>query len=238
MELEKTRLPTKKEIFEKAQELYMADNARFQDLLGENLPEYTELSEEGYLRRAQHVLMSKKDPTIESKILLHVDTLKKELEQCGFKVTLSKRPIKHKKNYPRKKYLNYFVRPEIYNRFLKAGGYEVLKVAGTMAAAKVSGLSAVTVRRIIVRHPPTEPYVRTNWYIRRRTAQPEKAPFDWKKLPLKPETVERFIERNGYETAKLHGIKGAASICGLNRSTVSRILKQFPTKESYLQKVI
>jgi hypothetical protein len=80
------KMPTEKEILERAQQLYMKANGKFQDLLGTNLPEKSELKEEGFLKAAQLELMTKGDIKNERAILDYVGGLKNELEQIGFTV--------------------------------------------------------------------------------------------------------------------------------------------------------
>ena len=79
------KMPSKAEILERAKQLYMHDNARFPEL-GENLPEESELREEGYLKRAQTELLTKEDTKTTHQVLDYVGTLKNELEQIGFTI--------------------------------------------------------------------------------------------------------------------------------------------------------
>ena len=80
------KMPSKKEILERAQQLYMKDNGRFQDLVGTNLPEESELREEGYLKKAQLDLLTKEDTKASRQVMDYVGNLKNELEQIGFTV--------------------------------------------------------------------------------------------------------------------------------------------------------
>jgi AAA15 family ATPase/GTPase len=84
--IEGHKMPSKAEILEKAQQLYMADNGRFQDLVGTNLPEESELREEGYLKRAQIELMTSTDTKATRQVMDYVGTLKNDLEQIGFTI--------------------------------------------------------------------------------------------------------------------------------------------------------
>ena len=81
---EEHKMPSKAEILEKAQQLYMADNGRFQDLVG--TPEESELREEGYLKRAQFELLTSTDTKASRQVMDYVGTLKNELEQIGFTI--------------------------------------------------------------------------------------------------------------------------------------------------------
>lgn len=229
-------MPSKEAILEKAQQLYMEENWRFQDLLGDNLPERSELAQEGYLRRAQNLLMAKQDPDAEKKNLDYANNLKKELEQIGFSIVMKPKPKPRKRNQQSSNKSARIVKKATLEQFIKAGGYDVLKVAGVGAAAKVSGLSRATVHQIIVQHPPTQPFVRTNWYRRRAAAQPQKSPRDWKTIPIRPQTLDRFIQKGGYETTKEYGMVAASKVSGLSYVTAVRILGQFPTKESAIEK--
>ncbi len=230
-------LPSAKEILEKAQQLYMEDNGRFQDFLGVNLPERSELAEEGYLRRAQNILMAKQEPNAEKQSMDYVNSLKGEIEQIGFSVVLKPKPRqRRRKRQNTNKASARIVKKGTLEQFIRAGGYDVLKVAGVGAAAKVSGLSRATVHQIIMQHPPTEPYVRTNWRRRRVATDPKKSPRDWKAIPIRPQTLERFIKKGGYEVFNEQGTLAAAKVSGLSYVTIIRLLGHFPTKESAFEK--
>ena len=83
--IEGHKMPSKAEILEKAKELYMHDNARFPEL-GTNLPEESELREEGYIRRAQTELLTSPDTKATRQVMDYVGSLKNELEQIGFTI--------------------------------------------------------------------------------------------------------------------------------------------------------
>lgn len=87
-EPETHKLPSEKEILEHAQQLYMKDNGKmdFQEGLGTNLPERTELKEEGYLQKAKLDLMTKTDTKASRDVMDYVDGLRQELEKIGFTV--------------------------------------------------------------------------------------------------------------------------------------------------------
>jgi hypothetical protein len=82
------KLPTQKEIYDKAAEMYMAEN--FKPKHGESMPETLptkgELSEEGYLQAAKLDLMTSEDTQASRKVLDYVDGLRQELEKIGFTV--------------------------------------------------------------------------------------------------------------------------------------------------------
>ena len=80
------KMPSKAEILQKAQQLYMVDNGRFQDLVGTNLPEESELREEGYLKRAQLELLTSTDTQASRQVMDYVGGLKNDLEQIGFTI--------------------------------------------------------------------------------------------------------------------------------------------------------
>ena len=81
-----SRMPSHKEILEHAQQLYMKDNGIHQDFLGTNLPEETELREEGYLKRAQLDLMTKEDTQATRQVMDYVGNIRAELQKIGFDV--------------------------------------------------------------------------------------------------------------------------------------------------------
>jgi hypothetical protein len=86
--LDARKLPTQKEILERAQQMYMHDNGRqdFQEGVGTNLPERNELQEEGYLQRAKLDLMTSEDGRASRSVMDYVDNLRQELEKIGFTV--------------------------------------------------------------------------------------------------------------------------------------------------------
>lgn len=86
--LDNSRMPSHEEILAKAQQLYMKDNGKqgYQDLVGTNLPEFSELQEEGYVRRAQLALMTSEDTVASRKTMDYVGGLRTELEKIGFMV--------------------------------------------------------------------------------------------------------------------------------------------------------
>ena len=83
--IEGQNMPTHDEIIAKAKELYMHDNARFPEL-GTNLPEESELREEGYIKRAQTELLTKEDTKATRVVMDYIGNLKNELEQIGFTI--------------------------------------------------------------------------------------------------------------------------------------------------------
>ena len=82
------KLPSAKEILEKAQQLYMKDNGRmdFQEGVGTNLPERNELAEEGYLQKAKLALMTSEDTVASRQVGDYVENLRTELNKLGFEV--------------------------------------------------------------------------------------------------------------------------------------------------------
>jgi hypothetical protein len=84
--VEGQHMPSEAEILAKAKELWLHDNARFEDLGGTQIPERNELREEGYLKKAQLALMTSEDTQNERKVLDYVGGLKDELEKIGFTV--------------------------------------------------------------------------------------------------------------------------------------------------------
>jgi hypothetical protein len=82
------KLPSEKEILEHAQQLYMKDNGRqdFQEGLGTNLPERTELKEEGYLQKAKLDLMTSEDTQASRATFDYIDNLRGQLEKIGFTI--------------------------------------------------------------------------------------------------------------------------------------------------------
>lgn len=121
-----------------------------------------------------------------------------------------------------KKYL-YPISQQALEKFINANGYEIVKTKGICVAARESKLNRVTVRRIMVEHPPKDAYTRTNW-ARRKTGE------HTNKLrllaPVRAKTLERFFKGNGYEIAMKHGKAVAASACGLDIASISKILHQ------------
>ena len=82
------KLPSAKEILEKAQQLYMKDNGRmdYQEGVGTNLPERNELAEEGYLQKAKLALMTSEDTVASRQVGDYVENLRTELNKLGFEV--------------------------------------------------------------------------------------------------------------------------------------------------------
>ena len=64
----------------------MKDNGIYQDFLGTNLPEETELREEGYLKRSQIDLMTKEDGKAATAVMDYVGNIRNELQKIGFDV--------------------------------------------------------------------------------------------------------------------------------------------------------
>ena len=120
-----------------------------------------------------------------------------------------------------KKLLETPVNKQFLEQFIRANGYEIVKTHGIVAASKTCGLTSHMVHKILVLHPPKEPYVRGN-LVRRKTGEHDNK----RRLsaPIKPKTLECFIKANGYEIAKKQGIGAAASACGLHRCTVAKIM--------------
>jgi hypothetical protein len=82
------KLPSEKEILEHAQQLYMKDNGRrdYQEGVGTNLPERTELKEEGYLQKAKLDLMTSEDTQASRATFDYIDNLRGQLEKIGFTI--------------------------------------------------------------------------------------------------------------------------------------------------------
>ena len=66
----------------------MKDNGRmdFQEGVGTNLPERTELAEEGYLQRAKLSLMTSQDTQASRQVMDYVENMRAELSKLGFDV--------------------------------------------------------------------------------------------------------------------------------------------------------
>lgn len=82
------KLPSQKEILEKAQAMYMAENfkPKYNDSAPEVLPTKGELSEEGYLQKAKLDLMTSEDTQASRQTLDYVDNLRGQLEKIGFTI--------------------------------------------------------------------------------------------------------------------------------------------------------
>ena len=82
------KLPSAKEILERAQELYQKENfkAVHEENMPEALPSKIELAEEGYLQKAKLDLMTSEDTTASRKVMDYVDSLRGELEKIGFDI--------------------------------------------------------------------------------------------------------------------------------------------------------
>jgi hypothetical protein len=82
------KLPTEKEILEKAQSLYMAENfkGKYEDSAPEVLPTKSELAEEGFLQRAKLDLMTKSDTKASREVFGYIDNLRGQLEKIGFTI--------------------------------------------------------------------------------------------------------------------------------------------------------
>lgn len=82
------KLPSEKEILEKAQQMYMADNfqPKYNDSAPETLPTKGELSEEGYLQKAKLALMTSQDTQASRSVMDYVEGLRAELNKIGFEV--------------------------------------------------------------------------------------------------------------------------------------------------------
>jgi hypothetical protein len=82
------KLPSVKEILERAQEMYMAENFKpiHDDSAPETLPTKGELSEEGYLQKAKLALMTSQDTRASRKVMDYVEGLRNELSKIGFDV--------------------------------------------------------------------------------------------------------------------------------------------------------
>lgn len=82
------KLPSQKEILEKAQAMYMAENfkPKYNDSAPEVLPTKGELAEEGYLQKAKLDLMTSEDTQASRQTLDYVDNLRGQLEKIGFTI--------------------------------------------------------------------------------------------------------------------------------------------------------
>ena len=82
------KLPSAKEILERAQELYQKENfkAAYGESMPEILPTKLELAEEGYLQKAKLSLMTSEDTVASRKVFDYVEGLKAELQKIGFDV--------------------------------------------------------------------------------------------------------------------------------------------------------
>lgn len=130
---------------------------------------------------------------------------------------------KPKLHKSKKQYRNKGVRTETLVRFATANGYDIVVKQGICAAAKASGVSFGTVRSIIRQFPPKQPYIRTN-FKKRKTGEHNNK----KRLSafIRPSTLKRFKDANGFEIAKTQGMTAAAAASGLHICSVSKILHQ------------
>jgi hypothetical protein len=129
------------------------------------------------------------------------------------KVLKTKKPLKKE----------YSVSKQSLARFAAANGYEILNTQGLCAAATASGINRVTVRMLIRQFPPKKPFVRTN-HAKFKTGEHTNK----KRLaaPIRPSTLKRFTDANGFEIAKLKNMTTAAAASDLSIYTVSKILHQ------------
>ncbi|MCW4011287.1 MAG: hypothetical protein NWF05_11840 [Candidatus Bathyarchaeota archaeon] len=115
------------------------------------------------------------------------------------------------------------ISPKILESIIKPDGYKAVLKRGFSASAASCGLSKYMVFRT------SEPYAPkgkqrervTNW-LKKFTQQ-----------PIKKESLERVLKADGYTLVKTQGISGAALISGLNRKVISKIIKQYPSKETF-----
>jgi hypothetical protein len=82
------KLPTEKEIYDRAVRMYQEEN--FSPRHGDSAPEVNptkgELSEEGWLQKAKLDLMTKTDTKASRDVMDYVDNIRQELEKIGFTV--------------------------------------------------------------------------------------------------------------------------------------------------------
>ncbi len=123
------------------------------------------------------------------------------------------------------------IRPQQIKRFLNANGYEVAQTESVNAAIRTSGLCSFTVQKILRQLPTKESAL--DWLTAKSQMEGKRKPLGWLLKPINARTIEKFIEANGYEIAEEKGVVAAACASGVCKGTVSRILTQFPTKESY-----
>lgn len=82
------KLPTEKEIYDRAVEMYQSENfkPRHEDSAPEVNPTKGELAEEGYLQKAKLDLMTKTDTKASRDVMDYVDGIRQQLEKIGFTV--------------------------------------------------------------------------------------------------------------------------------------------------------